>query len=163
MDSEYQPLKKDVAWNLAAGWSEEWAIHEAKNHSHSVVDRSWERAATKWAELVVQRPDKSHGTASMLILIGIRNGGMVATHIAKELHTLSPRLWLASGPPASFQLERGCLKAPPKTVFTVGTDEHYWGGCGRIQQLCEPSPRWPSSSMAAMPRSMSIQSALKRL
>ena len=79
--SEKQPLKKDVAWNLAAGWSEEWAIHEAKSTS-----------TQRWAAPGSRPP-------------------------------LSGRSW-------------SCRATPPKTVLTVGTDEHYWGGSGRIQQHC---------------------------
>ena len=111
--SPYQPPKQDVEWNLWKGYDEERAIHEATNYSHSVVDRSWERAATEWAELNTQRREQHHGTASMLIFIGISNGGMVATHIAKELRTLSPRL-AGLGPPCQLPAGGWVLRGPAK-------------------------------------------------
>ena len=108
---------------------------EAGRYSHTVEHRNWEHLANQRVSKVL----RDHGTPSMLVLIGISNGGMVACHVAQELKDLQPRLWLASGPPASFQLaSQGYAHAPLHTVLTAGWYEGYLGGYKRIADLCAP-------------------------
>ena len=130
--SEYLPLEADIAYNLERGWDPEGAKNEATNYSHTVLHRDWEGPTLAWAKESLLL----HGPVSKLILIGFSNGAMVASHIAKAMAHLQPRLWLASGPPAAFQLDDGSYaRAPVKTVLTVGGQEKYWGGAARIRWL----------------------------
>ena len=133
--SEYQALEKNVAYNVGVGWDMEGATKEARDYSHTVLRRDWEGPTLAWAKKSL----RFHGPVSKLIFIGFSNGGMVASHIAKAMRKLQPRLWLASGPPARFQLEEGAYaKAPLKTVLTLGRSEKYWGGAKRIRGFCTP-------------------------
>ena len=134
--SQYKPLQEDIGWNVQKkGWDMYWATKEASNYSYTVLHRDWGQPTLAWAKKSL----RLHGLVSKLILIEISNGGMVASHIAKAMPKLQPRLWLASGPPSSFQLEEGAYaKAPLKTVLTVGWNEKYWGGENRIHELCAP-------------------------
>ena len=111
--SQYTPLEKDIVYCLDHyGSSMESALKKASDYSHHVVDTKWEQPAMAWARGVLA----GHlGTAFKLIVTGISNGGMVALSICQAFPELQPRLWLASAPPASFQLAaEGYITAPPR-------------------------------------------------
>ena len=95
----------------------------------------WDTSKTAWGYMEKQKARGGNG-----VLIGISNGCIVAAELACWFPGIVSGLGFLSGSPSGEHLRRwkeGAAQKPKHCVFSIGSQERYFGGPSGLQKIAE--------------------------